>query len=64
MELNEHEAAMDATKQPKLYDNRFSSCSVLAFQELRLIKAHHVICMTVRKKINRRFEVFTLEGIN
>ena len=34
------------------------------FEELRLSKAHHVICMTVRKKINRRFEVLTIEAIN
>ena len=32
MELNEHKAAMQSTKQPKLYDNIFSIYSVLIFR--------------------------------
>ena len=35
-----------------------------AFEELRLIKAQHVICMTVRKELNRRFDVLTIEAVN
>ena len=62
MELSEHKVAIHSKKQLKIYDKKFLIYSLLNFR--RLIKAHHVICMTVRKKTNRIFEVLTIEAAN
>ena len=49
MELNEHKAAMHSTNQPKLYDNKFSSYSVLTFSN-------------ATKKKQLKFEKIFFEG--
>ena len=62
--LNEHKVALHFTKQPGLHDKNTQSYNLLCSRTARLIKAHHVICMTKWKKTNLRFEVLTIKAIN
>ena len=63
MDLNEDKAAMQK-KQPTIYDNDFKNYIVLTFRRVHAHSAHHVICIIIRRKINRRFEVLIIEDIN